>query len=275
MNTWLLSQSWAIANITEVVFALFWSSSWIHLLDALWLETWHTNSFTGSSAAWMATSVGLIARLLHHVEAFTLSADISKCRFHTWGRLLELFLAEAASWGIVLITCLSNMVGFSVALSTEILLTLWAPNSMICHMLSCFGRNRVSIIVFQTLLRHSWLHHHNITALATDHVRVTLNNIHHNILVNLFLLFFIQILFKLKFLDNTFTSWAKNILTFRFERYRLFSKAIYVDLMEAIGWLQHCAIVGFHFPLVNLFITEMAQPVFSILLNLFIIGLSS
>ena len=94
MNTWLLSQTRAIANIAEVFLALFWSNCWVHLFYALRLETWHTNSFTGGTATWMATSVGLIAGLLHHVEAFTLSADISECRLHAWGWLLELLLAE-------------------------------------------------------------------------------------------------------------------------------------------------------------------------------------
>ena len=194
VNTWLLSQAWAIADIAKVILALLWSDGWVHLLYAFWLETWHTDSFTSSSAAWMATSVGLITGLLHHVEAITLSADISECRFHTWGRLLELLLAKTTSFGIVLITCLSNMVWFSVALSAEVLLTLWASDSMIGHMLSSLGRNGVSIVVLQALLRYSRLHKHDISTLATNHVRVALDNVHLNILVDLFLLFFIQIL---------------------------------------------------------------------------------
>ena len=50
-----LSKTCAVANVAEIGYAFFRSFGRIHFLNAFGLETWHTDLFTGCTAARMAT----------------------------------------------------------------------------------------------------------------------------------------------------------------------------------------------------------------------------
>lgn len=136
----------------------------------------------------MSTRECLVTRQLHHVEAFSLSTNISESWLHTWGGLGQLLLAEPAECSVVLITCLSDMVWLRVTLGAEVLLATIAPDSVVGHVLCSLGRDRVSFIIFLALDHVSRLHHHDVSAGATYHVRVLFYYLHLLIFVNCVLL---------------------------------------------------------------------------------------
>ena len=111
----------------------------------------------------MATLQKFVTRLLHHVEAFSFSADVSKSWLHTWGWLSELLLAKTAHFGVVLIAGLTDMVRLCFTEGAEIFLAFIASDPMVSHMLCCLYGNGVTIVIFLSFHNLSWSHLYNIS----------------------------------------------------------------------------------------------------------------
>lgn len=120
----------------------------------------------------MRTFKKFITRLLHEIEALTLSTNISESWLHTWRWLLQFFLAESAGFGVILITSFSDVIRFVVAFSTEIFLTSVASDSIVRHVHSSFLGNKITLLVFLSLHNISWDELHDISALAADEIWV-------------------------------------------------------------------------------------------------------
>jgi hypothetical protein len=135
---------------------------------------------------------------LHHIEALAFTTDVSESWLHRWRGLSQLLLAKTAHFCIVLIASLANMVRLSVTLSAEVLAAAIAPDTVIRHVLSGLQGNGVSIVVFLTLDDFSWRHFDDVSACATDHIWIHLNDIHQDIFVNLILLLLIEVHLELE-----------------------------------------------------------------------------
>ena len=72
----------------------------------------------------------LITTLLHHVEAFLLSAHVLERWLHTRRWLLELFLTIATLGHILLIARLTSVIRLSVTLGTEVLAAAIASDTV-------------------------------------------------------------------------------------------------------------------------------------------------
>jgi hypothetical protein len=170
VDAWFLAKAWAETNTAIFVLVLFRSHCWVHLGNTLLLKTWHTLLFSSASATWMSTRQQLVTTLLHKVEAFWISADVPKSRFHTWRWLLELSLTEAADFGIVLVTSFTCMIWLIVTACTEVFLTLITPYSIVCHMYSCLFGNGVTLVIFLSFNDFTRDELHNVAALTANEI---------------------------------------------------------------------------------------------------------
>ena len=139
-DTWLLSNTSTVANGAEVIGTLLESPLWWLLVNAFLLETWKAILLTSDTFTRVATREHLGTGLLHEVKTFLLSAYVTEGWLHTWGWLFELVSTESAAFGLILCTSLTYMIWLSIALNTEVLSTLIAPYSIVCHMSSGFLR---------------------------------------------------------------------------------------------------------------------------------------
>lgn len=119
-----------------------------------------------------------ITWFLHEVEAISFSTNVFEGRNHTWRWLLHFVTTESASFCKVLITSLSNVVWFWVALRAEVLLAAVASDSEICHVFGCFHGYWLTHVIFLTFDYVSWHKFHDISALTTDKVIIEFTNLH-------------------------------------------------------------------------------------------------
>jgi len=177
LNTWLLSKCGAVTNSAELRFVDIRFHVSLHFCNTLIFKTWHALLFSSGSKTCVTTGQNFITRLLHNVEAITLSTHISECWFHTWRWLLEFFFTESATFVIGLSTKLSQVIWFSVATSTEILLTFRASNSMICHVLSSICTYQITFVVFKSFLNITWHEFHNVSTGTTHKIWIQFNDL--------------------------------------------------------------------------------------------------
>ena len=95
-------------------------------------------SLVHESATRMAATQYLITTLSHHFKTLLFSADIFECWTHGWRCLSYLFLTVSAFSGFFvffeLSTSFAQMIGFSLALGTEVFAAIPTSYSKFTHM---------------------------------------------------------------------------------------------------------------------------------------------
>ena len=77
------------------------------------------------------------------------------------------------------------MVGLSIATSAEVLIALIASDPVVGHVLPGLERDRVTIIIFLSLLNLSWSHLDDVSTRATDHCIVILYDLHEDCFIDI------------------------------------------------------------------------------------------
>lgn len=165
------------------------------------------------------------------------------------------------------------MVGLSITAGAKVLLTLITSDPAVGHVLCGLDRDRVTIVIFLSLLNFSWSHFDDVSTRATDHCIVLLYDLHKDCFIDLILLFLLKVLVELKLLDlwSTFRALYRFVLGSQLNCF--FFQAFDMNLMEAFSWLDHGHVAALHLSLSDQFVAEFAQLIFSILLNLLVVCL--
>ena len=183
-NAWLLTDRRTVANGAVVLSGA--RELWLfHFLDALGIEARQTSLLAAEAAAWVTTLQSLITTLLHHIEAFLLTAHVLERGLHTRRWLLELFLTEAALGQVLLIARLASVIRLSITLGTEVLAAAIASDTVSRQVLSGFLRERRALVVLLTLNHLTGHHLHDIIAAARNKVRVLFHNLLRLVLLDL------------------------------------------------------------------------------------------
>jgi hypothetical protein len=173
----------------------------------------------------------------------------------------------------LLVAGFADMVRLFITLDTEVLLTGVAPDSVFCHMLGGFMWDRLTLVIFLALDDFTSLHEHDIfTSTALNEIRVYFDDVHWYVFFNCLLLFFGQKLHQLVRLNLVVALWAVYVFILGKFRDRHLSKAIDVDLVEALWGLKHGHIHFCHFLLRYLLVTEFTKTIFFLLLNLLVVS---
>jgi hypothetical protein len=106
-------------------------------------------------------------------------------------------LAETTHFREILITRLSDVVWLCIAGCAEVLLALSTSDAVLCHMLSCFLGEWLTLIIFQAFLDFTWQKLHDVAALTANEILVQLHDLHSLCLFNSLMFFISQILFEL------------------------------------------------------------------------------
>jgi len=185
----------------------------------------------------MTTFQYFITRFLHHVEAFSFSADISKCWLHTWRWLFEFFLTESATFGVSLSAHFTQVIWLGVTAGTEVFLALMASNSIVGHVNSCFMTYRIASFVFESFLDFTWHKFHDITTWAAYKIWIQFNNLQFLLLRYFSLLVWSKVLIKFEILNFNLTSCTFYIFILRLSVFSLIFKTINMALMPTISTL--------------------------------------
>ena len=267
-DTRVLADSCAIADIAVVIYIMFRFLVIGHFFNAFRFEAGHAKSFTFGSVADMSTCKKLVTRLLHIFETGIFPADSFKGREHAWRRLLELLAAESTPFELVLLTCLSLVVRFSLTLYTEVLTTCITPDPVLSHMKCRLLLNRLALFIFLFHIYITLHHLHDISTRALYKVRRNLEHVRYLRLFNLGQFVFCEVLVELIVLDLLVACWAFGGIVSLAVFDDVFFEAVYVASVPALRTLNHSSIIALLIHTSDLLVTKLAVPLFSILPHL-------
>eukprot|EP00350_Pseudokeronopsis_sp_OXSARD2_P008955 CAMPEP_0170545632 /NCGR_PEP_ID=MMETSP0211-20121228/3998_1 /TAXON_ID=311385 /ORGANISM="Pseudokeronopsis sp., Strain OXSARD2" /LENGTH=109 /DNA_ID=CAMNT_0010849637 /DNA_START=805 /DNA_END=1134 /DNA_ORIENTATION=- len=105
------------------------------LFDTLFEQAGKAIFFIGKTAAWMATPKDFVTGLVHQGNAVFVPTDIGESRLVRSWCSYNLLIAKPALKGLFevfeLLTSLSDMVGFRLAICTEVVLATVASESVL------------------------------------------------------------------------------------------------------------------------------------------------
>jgi len=135
----------------------------------------------------MPTLEHLITGLVHQFNALRLPTDIAEGRLHRGWSTLHLLIAESAFFSLLelleLLARLSQVVGLSCAVATEVLVAGAASHSELAHVHRRLSRNAMALIILLVIIYLTLHQLHHIPTVALNQVRVSLQDVHlHNLL---------------------------------------------------------------------------------------------
>lgn len=187
--------------------------------------------------------------------------------------MLEFFSTESASSCEVLIASFTSVVRFSIALSAEVHLASVASNPILSHMFGCFSRNQLTSVIFGALHDFTRNQFKDVSALAAHKVFIDLHNMHRLLVVDLFQLFFGQILVCFPVLDDFLTRGTLNWFVVRPQPDSSFFKTVNMDLMPTLSGLNEGFTVILFLFRRDLSIAELALSFLRIPLHLLVVRL--
>jgi hypothetical protein len=116
------------------------------------VKAWQADRLSSESIARVAAIQNFVTSLVHQVDAVCLPANRSKGWLGIWRSLLYDFVTISAAFsrleGSKLFASLTKMIRSSRASSAEVSFALWASDSVLSHMHTCFLGHFVSLFIF-------------------------------------------------------------------------------------------------------------------------------
>lgn len=222
----------------------------------------------------VTTCQKLVTTLLHHVEAFLLTADIFEGGLHTRRWLLEFLLTEAAFSQVLLVARFTGMIRLRITLRAEVFAASVTSDTESGEMLGGFASQRHSLIVLLSLNNFTGHHFHYIVATACNKVGVLLDDLQRLILFNISTLLGRKELIELAWRNRSLATRTADFFAVRQLFHACFTQTVYMHLMEAVRRLEHCHIVVLHVDIKYNFLAEFTQLIFTFSLQLHIECLS-
>lgn len=165
------------------------------------------------------------------------------------------------------------MIRLAIAVYTEVLGARVAANSVLGHVHGSFLGDELTLVISLTLDDLAGNELHDIAARTANKVRVKLNNLHLLSLFDLRLLFLSQVLVQLVFLDGDITLGAFHLFILALHLLSILLQAVDMDLMEAVGRLEHGHIEILFILGGDLLLAKLAKSLLHLLHYILIVGL--